>query len=468
MLGRLNTRRCPSRLVTLRALVSCVIDMEDQPTIQITKRTVFPGSEPVESTVEMPRRLGSVVLQRQIGKGGMGVVWLGRHELLNREVAVKFLLNLKPAEDDPGFDVMLEGARAAAAILHEGLNRVLHADVIDGVPFLVMEFVEGPTVAELIAAHGALSPAVTRAIMERLCNATAELHDNGVVHRDIKPSNILLSPEAKPVLTDFGLACFRSGEELQFTVASVAGTPSYMATEMWDRHVSARSDVYALGIVLFELLTGRMPFVGDVDELEYAHRHSPMPAELLSSMHPDIASLIERCTNKNPIYRYKSARHLSRAIEEAFDELGADVASRSKGEQELPRLVSAIRNSATRGESAGKSEQLSYYDRIGTLAGSRKKSASTIEASGDEIQIERVQEDLHCTSCGGNLKGEPITGRCVNCLWLIKNSIADKVPEKRPDPDVADDRNSDAAPLVHPKPSFREGLKDFLRDFFAR
>ncbi len=444
------------------------MDMEDPPTIQMTKRTVAPGAQPVESVVEMPRRLGSVVLQRQIGKGGMGVVWLGRHELLNREVAVKFLLNLKPAEDDPGFDVMLEGARAAAAILHEGLNRVLHADVIDGVPFLVMEFVEGPTVADLISVHGALNPAVTRAIMERLCQATAELHDNGVVHRDIKPSNILLSPDAKPVLTDFGLACFRSSEELQFTVPTVAGTPSYMATEMWDRQVSARSDVYALGIVLFELLTGRMPFDGDVDELEDAHRNKQLPAEFLSGMDPDIACLIERCTNKNPIYRYKSARHLARAIEEAFDALGPAVASKTKGEQELPRLISAIRSFKTRGETSGKSHELSYYDRIGTLADSRKKTGSAIETAAEQLHIERVDTDLNCASCGRSLKGEPVTGRCVNCLWLVKYSLAGKVPDKRSEAEVSPQGGADPAAVPPPKPGFREGLKDFLKDFFAR
>lgn len=440
--------------------------MEDQPTIQITKRTVDGGSSTVETVMEIPRKLGSVVLQRQIGKGGMGVVWLGRHELLNREVAVKFLLNLKPANDDPGFEVMLEGARAAAAITHEGLNRVLHADVIDGVPFLVMEFVEGPTVGDLVSVHGALSLAVSRSIMERLCHSTSELHDNGVVHRDIKPSNILLSPDAKPVLTDFGLACFRSGEELQFTVPNVAGTPTYMAPEMWDCQVSARSDVYALGIVLFELLTGRVPFEGTVQEIEFAHRQARIPDHALAEIPPDIASIIERCTNKNPIYRYKSARHLARAIEEAFDALEESIASKSKGDQELPRLVRAIRSARSESDSGQDQSQLSYYDRIGTLAGTRKKSGMNIGSEESHELVERVQSDLACIQCGRNLKGETLTGRCTDCLWLVRNTLDGIKPKVPPQANSDEKEGAPVPPKV--ERGFKNLLREFLRDFTGR
>ena len=376
--------------------------------------------------IAVPKRLGAVQLVRQIGQGGMGVVWLGRHELLNRDVAVKFLLNLAADEDDPEFGALLEGARAAAAIHHKGLNAVLHADVIERVPFLVMEYVEGPTLSQLLHKCERLSPAVTRVVMESLCAAVGELHDNGVVHRDIKPSNVLLAMDGTPVLTDFGLACFKAGGELNFTVKGIAGTPVYMAPEMWEKQVSPRSDVYALGIMLYEMLVGEPPFDGDPDHLQQCHAEAPLPAEIMGQLGTSIAQVIERATTKNPVFRYKSARHFQRAVEEAFASMDAMVVAKARGQADLTQAIAKM----TRGggevkvadtrESGG-----TYYDRLGTLAGVRKRTqVDEPGATPEKDLVERVERSLSCIRCKAELKGEPITGRCPNCLLLVRNSVA--------------------------------------------
>jgi len=376
--------------------------------------------------VEIPRQLGSVRLIRQIGQGGMGVVWLGRHELLNREVAVKFLLNLVADEDDPGFASLLEGARAAAALRHEGLNAVLHADVIDRVPFLVMEYVEGPTVSQVLQRFGKLSPCVVRLLLEATCASVGELHDQNVIHRDIKPSNILLSQDGKPVLTDFGLACWRSSTSLGTTVKGVAGTPAYMAPEMFEKSVSPRSDVYAIGAMTFEMLVGEVPFDGSLEEIERAHREQPLPPEAMAAMNPELAQLIERSMHKNPMFRYKSARHMLRAVEEVFSGMDEIAVGRAKGQPELASLISRTFKGCDDGSltESGKDLRGTYYDRLGTLVTSRKKVvAEGIEAGSANDLLQRIVDDKPCARCSASLKGELVTGRCPNCLLLVKLTL---------------------------------------------
>ncbi len=374
--------------------------------------------------VEIPRQLGSVRLLRQIGQGGMGVVWLGRHELLNREVAVKFLLNLVADEDDPGFAALLEGARAAAALRHEGLNAVLHADVVDRVPFLVMEYVEGPTVSQVLQRFGKLSPCVVRLLLEATCAAVGELHDQNVIHRDIKPSNILLSQDGKPVLTDFGLACWRSSTSLGTTVKGVAGTPAYMAPEMFEKTVSPRSDVYAIGAMAFEMLIGEVPFEGSLEAIEKAHREQALPPEALASLNSELAQLIERSMHKNPMFRYKSARHMLRAVEEVFAGMDQAHVGSSRGKPELASIISRAFKGCDDGSLAGSAADMrgTYYDRLGTLVNSRKKPTTNPGASDDEL-LQRISQDTPCVRCGSNLKGEPVTGRCPNCLLLVKLTL---------------------------------------------
>ena len=180
--------------------------MADDPsneTITLTRSTAAGAPSGEQAEVTIPRELGSVRLIREIGRGGMGVVYLARHKMLGRDVAVKFLLHAVAGPDDPGFTRFLEGARAAAAVRHVGLTAVYDADLANGVPYLVMEYVDGPTLSELLERSGPLSVAVALAVLDEVLASLAELHERGIIHRDIKPSNILLDRDGRVLLADW-------------------------------------------------------------------------------------------------------------------------------------------------------------------------------------------------------------------------------------------------------------------------
>jgi eukaryotic-like serine/threonine-protein kinase len=164
--------------------------------------TVPPATAGDRPSLLPEKQFGSTRLIRRIGTGGMGEVWLGRHQLLGRDVAIKFLLTAAMNREDPVFATFIQGAKAAASVEHPALNKVHHADVADGIPYLVLEYLDGSSLAELIARSGPLSVAMVRAIIEPVCDAVAELHHRDLLHRDIKPSNIMLTSEGRVVLTD--------------------------------------------------------------------------------------------------------------------------------------------------------------------------------------------------------------------------------------------------------------------------
>src|SRR4051812_3149255 len=285
----------------------------DQTTVTLSR----PGSKPHEQIdIVIPATLGSVKLLTQIGQGGMGIVYRGRDTLLNRDVAVKFLTNAIAAPDDPNFTAFLEGARSAAALQHAALTTVHQAGVVENVPYIVMQFVDGPTVWQLIQQSGPLNGQEALAILIDVAAAIAELHDRNIIHRDIKPSNVLIDPDGRVIVSDFGLAHRRrSGASAHPS----SGTPAYMAPEMFSGEVTLRSDVYALGIMGFELLAGRLPFRGDVTQTQEQHKSAPLPLGELKDIPPEIVDILDRAAHKNALFRHKSARQFLRALQSATD-----------------------------------------------------------------------------------------------------------------------------------------------------
>src|SRR5687767_2865113 len=163
----------------------------DETTVTMTHST-SPRFAAVEVTV--PREVESIRLVREIGRGAMGVVWLGHDVPLDRHVAVKFLLNAVSGADDPGFAKLLQGSRVAAVIRHPSLVRLHHTGLVAceasrraSVPYLVMEYVDGPTVSDVLRTGGPLTLTATLAVLEGVCGALSALHDRNIVHRDVKP-----------------------------------------------------------------------------------------------------------------------------------------------------------------------------------------------------------------------------------------------------------------------------------------
>lgn len=254
--------------------------------------------------------------EQLIATGGMGEVWRARDSVLGREVAVKVLK--QEFAQDAGFRTRFQyEARNAASLHHPNIAAVFDfGDAAeDSPPYLVMEYVDGQPLSAILT--GAPLPAErTRALILQAARGLGEAHSAGLVHRDVKPANLLVTPDDVVKVTDFGIARAADDAALALThTGQILGTPSYLSPEQADgRTATAASDVYALGIVLFECLTGARPFVADsAVAVALAHLRDPVPP-LGPDVPADLAAVTARCLAKDPAERYPDAGALAAAL----------------------------------------------------------------------------------------------------------------------------------------------------------
>lgn len=268
----------------------------------------------------MAIRLGKYQLRRPLGAGAMGEVWEAVDTVLDRPVAVKLLTG---DGDDPR-DCVREAA-AAARVTHPNAVAVYDAAEIDGRWVIVMELVNGPNAARVVADRGRLPWAEATGIARDAANGLSAVHAAGFVHRDVKPGNILIAPNGTAKVADFGLAKRTTRSGLT-TVTGVAGTPHYMSPEQcWNELADARADVYSLGATYYTLLTGRPPFAGDTPmAVMYAHCHSPVPdpRAVAADVPAGCAAVVRRAMAKPPADRFASADELRAALDDLL--AGAD------------------------------------------------------------------------------------------------------------------------------------------------
>jgi serine/threonine protein kinase len=260
-------------------------------------------------------RLGKFELVEQLGSGAFGQVFRAIDVELDRPVAVKVLRGGVSASRDD-IDRFLREARSAARLRHPGIVAV-HAtgQADDGSPFLVEEFVRGDTLAAIVK-NGPLEPRRAAEIVALAADALAYAHAHGIIHRDVKPSNILLDPEGQPHLMDFGLAKRETDEPPETVEGQVLGTPAYMSPEQArgeSRRVDGRSDIYSLGVVLYELLTGERPFHGNRRMLLLqVLEDEPRPPRRLNDRIPrDLETICLKAMAKTPGRRYGTAADLA-------------------------------------------------------------------------------------------------------------------------------------------------------------
>lgn len=263
---------------------------------------------------------GRYRLDERIAGGGMGDVWRGTDEVLGRTVAVKILL---PALlDEPGFAERFRGeARTMATINHPGVVDVYDYGSDQQLAFLVMEYVEGDALSRTLGRVGRLTPARTMALVAQAADALQAAHANGIVHRDVKPGNLLVRPNGTLVLTDFGIA--RSAMVGQLTVAgSVLGTASYISPEQASGAVAtAASDVYALGVVAYQCLSGHRPFDG-ATPIEIAMKHvRDNPRPLPVDIPPAVRQIVDRAMSKDPGARWPTAAAMAGVARQAASSL---------------------------------------------------------------------------------------------------------------------------------------------------
>jgi serine/threonine-protein kinase len=258
---------------------------------------------------------GRYRLEERIATGGMGDVWRGTDEVLDRTVAIKIMLSA--LLEEKGFvERFRTEARTMATINHPGVVRIYDFGS-DQVAYLIMEYVEGEPLSKTLNRVGRLTPARTMSLIAQAAEALQAAHDKGIVHRDVKPGNLLVRPNGTLVLTDFGIARAAAAAQLTATGA-VLGTASYIAPEQASGNpASALSDVYSLGIVAYQCLSGHRPFEGETP-LEIAMKHVTGTARPLPDDVPrPIKHVVERAMSKEPSARWPSAEAFAVAARHA-------------------------------------------------------------------------------------------------------------------------------------------------------
>ncbi|MCI0554193.1 MAG: protein kinase [Anaerolineae bacterium] len=280
------------------------------------------------------KTIGKVRVEKFIARGGMAEVYLGTHLTLDRPVAIKVLHSF--IEEDSGLLARFQReARVIAALRHSNIVQVLDFDTADGHPYIVMEYLAGPSLAAYLRniheREVRLAYYQVARLLTPLAAALDYAHSQGVIHRDIKPANILLHSKAgnfdvnsaltdsvDPVITDFGLVRI-AHSSVQTASGAVSGTPAYMSPEQArGERVDHRTDVYSLGVVLYEMLAGRVPFEADSSmTVLFMHINDPPPP--IKGIHPALRDVIERALAKNSAERYQTCRELATAFTNAID-----------------------------------------------------------------------------------------------------------------------------------------------------
>lgn len=272
-------------------------------------------SSPENPDAAGPRVLGGrYEIHRTLARGGMAEVYLARDRSLDRPVAVKVLFSEFAA--DPAFvERFRREAQAAAGLAHPNIVAVYDWGSEGSTYYIVMEYVDGQSLADVLRSSGPLHPRRAAEVAFEVAGALGFAHSRGVVHRDVKPGNVLISSSGVSKVTDFGIARAMSSPSEDLTQAgSVMGTATYFSPEQAQGFsVDARSDLYSLGVVLYEILCGRPPFNGD-SPVAIAYKHvqeaPALPSTLIGGMPPGLEAVVMRLLAKNPDNRYRSADDL--------------------------------------------------------------------------------------------------------------------------------------------------------------
>ncbi len=267
------------------------------------------------------QQIGKYVIRELLGKGGMGKIFRAVHPVLGRDVAIK-LIEVDTADDPAVVGRFRREAQVVAALRHPGIIQVYDFDVADDVLYMIIEYVPGESLAQRLTGIQVLGQQLPLSEALRLFRAITEAvayaHRHGVVHCDLKPGNVLLNTDEQPILTDFGISKFVSGERITVT-GDILGTPHYMAPEQAaGGEIGSHTDVYALGVMLYELTTGELPFQGETSmSIVFRHVHEPPPPpRAINPVLPEaVEQIILKAMAKEPAERFQSAYELLAAID---------------------------------------------------------------------------------------------------------------------------------------------------------
>jgi hypothetical protein len=375
-------RRFPGQAVELRRLIeqrdaeaSRAPTRAAQQTLRPGEQATDPGDIPSSASEEVPPSRGAVPIDRptpmpdqgglgfarlewlgryhilrELGRGAMGTVYLALDTQLDRRVALK--IPLFSAADGPEMrQRFLSEARAAATLEHPNICPVFDVGEINGIPYLTMAYLQGRSLEQFLEDAGPLSECQAASLVRQLTVPLQAAHERGIIHRDLKPSNILINPRGEPVLLDFGLArrLRQPGARLTQTGQPV-GTPAYMAPEQVAgdlQRMGPGCDIYALGVILYQLLTGRLPFEGSVAEVlaQIVAQPPEPPSNYRPSLDAGLEAICLKALDKKVANRYASMQELGTAL---ADYLGSNPPPAPRGVDPGPAAVSRAARPRTR------------------------------------------------------------------------------------------------------------------------
>jgi serine/threonine-protein kinase len=277
-----------------------------------------PSAEPPDEEITLLRRAtgNRYVVQRRLGGGGMATVYLARHALLDTPLALK-VLHRHLARDPEMRTRFRREAEAAARLQHPHVCAILDYGWSGDVEYLVMPYLSGGSLADAMTGRRTVAAERAAGVAAQAGQGLDYAHRRGVVHRDVKPDNVLFDAEGHALVTDFGIASARFHARLTATGRAM-GTPHYMSPEQaMGKVLDGRSDVYALGVLLYEMLAADPPFDGpDAYSVGYKHVHeAPVPIEVAApGVPPALAAIVMRCLSKSPEERYQRAADLSESL----------------------------------------------------------------------------------------------------------------------------------------------------------
>lgn len=263
---------------------------------------------PISSMLQISDQFDHFQIREHIAKGGMSDIYRAYDLLSGKEVVLK-IPDRMSIGDPAQYERFQRELEVMRTLDHPAIQKGLGSGRFNNTPYLVTELIEGESMRELIHKKSPLSAEESIQLIRKIADGLAHCHDHGIIHRDLKPENILITSEGQPIIVDFGLTLTKGSHRVTYAnFSGAAGTPDYMAPEQIEGHRGdQRTDIYALGIILFELLTGRLPFGGDNNMAVMAqHLQGAIPRldkEQLG-VSPQLAAFVARCLQRNPNDRY--------------------------------------------------------------------------------------------------------------------------------------------------------------------
>lgn len=415
---------------TMRECPACLSCFDDEIGVcPLDGRTTF-NSLPCEPILHQ-----RYVLERRLGEGGMGIVYKAHHQFLKTTRAIK-VIRPELVGNDPSFATRFrQEAMAAAAIGHPNIISVSDFGFIDEIPFLVMEFIDGDSLQDVMANEGAFSPEQALEYMRVIGSGVGAAHAHGIVHRDLKPLNIMIQRNSTPRngirILDFGLAKIRSGDLFGSFVGAkttgIIGSPYYMAPEQWsDEEADKRCDVYSLGIILHQMLTGDVPFRGS-SVPAVMKKHLMMPPPPLASARSGISEALEQAVHhaleKDPNARTATTEDLVAEIEQAVLGDGVGVGRAAVRGRVRPKAkAGASRSKDSLGGRVSKEPKKTRRTAVRTTAEQKK---ALVEDAVVARQTANQEDALQPPEVDGAVIAEETRAGPKHEIWL--NSHAEEV-----------------------------------------